>query len=226
MAGAVGLVGSPLGNLFLTKPSPELAKSVAEQSSGYNHSHKGASIGAPPHKVPQDSEFWFVDHSRFKIGKGKKTYEKAKTAVSNWEHFQLGWSEVPNNPDIKVGNKLSVVAQSLFVWTVNPLEVAYVSEGNADLTVDEKTKGDATPKKATKGKRFCFGSTTLNSHMLSGEERFCVDYSPDDDSVWYDIYTFSRPANLLAWASLPVARYYQGKFVKESAAALKKAIAE
>lgn len=34
------------------------------------------------------------------------------------------------------------------------------------------------------GLRYDFGQTTLEGHSLAGEERFSVQWSDDDDSVW------------------------------------------
>jgi hypothetical protein len=42
----------------------------------------------------------------------------------------------------------------------------------------------------------------------------------------YEVYTISRPATLLAFASYPLTRYYQRKFRKESAAAVRDAVAQ
>ncbi len=41
-----------------------------------------------------------------------------------------------------------------------------------------------------------------------------------DDSVWFDIFTFSRPGCLLAKLSYPVARAQQRAFAKQSMAAV------
>ena len=43
-------------------------------------------------------------------------------------------------------------------------------------------------------KRFGFAYGTLREHAESGEERFTVEWSRDDDRVWYDILAFFAPA--------------------------------
>jgi uncharacterized protein (UPF0548 family) len=53
----------------------------------------------------------------------------------------------------------------------------------------------------------------------AGEERFAVEWRRDD-SVWFDIFTFSRPGCLLAKLSYPVARAQQRAFAKQSMAAV------
>lgn len=58
----------------------------------------------------------------------------------------------------------------------------------------------------------------------AGEERFAVEWRRDDDSVWYDIFTFSRPGCLLARLSYPVARAQQRLFARQSLAAVAAAV--
>ena len=57
----------------------------------------------------------------------------------------------------------------------------------------------------------------------AGEERFAVELRRDG-SVWYDIYTFSRPGGLLARLCYPVARVQQRMFAKQSMAAVAAAV--
>ena len=45
-----------------------------------------------------------------------------------------------------------------------------------------------------------------------------------DGSVWYDIFTFSRPGCLLAQLCYPVARAQQRAFARESMAAVQAAV--
>ena len=57
----------------------------------------------------------------------------------------------------------------------------------------------------------------------AGEERFAVELR-HDGSVWYDIFTFSRPGCLLAQLCYPVARLQQRAFAKQSMAAVAAAV--
>lgn len=41
-----------------------------------------------------------------------------------------------------------------------------------------------------------------------------------DDSVWYEIYTLSRPATPLAALFRPLLRHYQARFAAQSMAAM------
>ena len=106
-----------------------------------------------------------------------------------------------------------------------------------------------TAARADCTKRFAFAHGTLLGHLLArctraassvrarsaahlvaappraqaGEERFAVELKRDG-SVWYDIFTFSRPGCLLAQLCYPVARAQQRAFARESMAAVTAAV--
>ena len=71
--------------------------------------------------------------------------------------------------------------------------------------------------------RFGFAYGTLPHHVEAGEERFLVGWDREDDTVWYDILAFSRPANLLVRLGNPVARRLQRRFARDSLQAMKRA---
>lgn len=56
--------------------------------------------------------------------------------------------------------------------------------------------------------------------MQAGEERFAVEWNEEDDTVWYDIYSFSKPAHFLSIAGFPVVRFQQQQFAKNSSKAM------
>ncbi|MEK6323521.1 MAG: DUF1990 family protein [Acidobacteriota bacterium] len=45
-----------------------------------------------------------------------------------------------------------------------------------------------------------------------------------DDSVWYDIYAYSRPNHLIAKLGYPVTRLLQKRFARESMDAMLRAV--
>ena len=71
-------------------------------------------------------------------------------------------------------------------------------------------------------KRFGFAYGTLPDHAERGEERFMIEWLADD-SVWYDIYAFSRPQKAIVKLGLPLARRLQKRFGGESLAVMKEA---
>ena len=72
----------------------------------------------------------------------------------------------------------------------------------------------------------CFGFAygSLPGHAASGEERFLIEWDPSDDSVWYDLSSFSRPNGWLARLGAPYLRRFQARFARESAEAMRRAV--
>ena len=66
--------------------------------------------------------------------------------------------------------------------------------------------------------------TTVQGHLLTGEERFRVIYDINNDNVMFDMYSFSKPSNVLGWIALPYVRYVQGTFFREQAGAMRRLI--
>eukprot|EP00897_Mesotaenium_endlicherianum_P009788 jgi/Mesen1/8838/ME000053S08244 len=75
-------------------------------------------------------------------------------------------------------------------------------------------RADSKAGQVASSYRFAHG--TLRGHMLAGEESFAVEWREEDDSVWYEIVSFSKPANFLSAATYPIARYLQKEFAKQS----------
>jgi uncharacterized protein (UPF0548 family) len=69
------------------------------------------------------------------------------------------------------------------------------------------------------------GYGTLDGHLMGGEERFRVLWRHQDDSVWYDVWSFSWPRRWIARGALPLIRRIQRRFAVDSPAAMKNAIA-
>lgn len=65
----------------------------------------------------------------------------------------------------------------------------------------------------------------LPDHVESGEERFTVEWTRDDDSVSYEIVAFSRPNHFLTRFAYPMTRRLQKRFARDSVAAMKLAVA-
>jgi len=63
---------------------------------------------------------------------------------------------------------------------VNPLRIEYVEE----------------QKKKNGGRSFCYGTTTLHGHILSGEERFKIDWDTSTNDVTF--VPFALPRNTCA----------------------------
>ncbi len=102
---------------------------------------------------------------------------------------------------------MAVLARSFGLWWLNACRIVAVFGG----------EGAAS--------RFGFAYGTLPDHVGTGEERFLVEWDRGNDSVWYDILAFSRPRQLLARLGYPVMRRKQRRFGRDSAAAMRRAVA-
>src|SRR5215510_925091 len=136
-----------------------------------------------------------VDHNRIQLGSGEATYRRAVEALKNWQQFDLGWvTIVPRGVAVEVDATVAVKARAFGTWSLNASRVVYV--------IDE-------------ARRFGFAYGTLPDHVERGEERFLIEWLPDN-SVWYDILAFSRPRHPLVRLSFPLARMLQRRFAQES----------
>ncbi|MFN6963733.1 MAG: DUF1990 family protein [Pyrinomonadaceae bacterium] len=149
-----------------------------------------------------------VDHNRTRLGCGCEVFERSRQAVKEWKMFDLGWVEVadPQTP-IEVGRNVAVLARLLGIYSLNLCRIVYV--------VDEQAGGV---------ERFGFAYGTLDEHAESGEERFTVEFHRDTGDVWYDLFAFSRPAHPLVRLGYPYARALQRSFVRDSLAAMRRAV--
>lgn len=152
-------------------------------------------VGATQTEAPPG---FTVDHNRIKLGDGKDTYQRAVNALRSWKHFELGWvTIVPRNTAVETGRTVAVQAKTFGFWSLSASRIVYV--------IDERESI----------KRFGFAYGTLPDHVECGEERFTIEWH-EDDSVWYDIYAFSRPQHPLVKLGLPIARGLQKRFARES----------
>ena len=149
------------------------------------------------------------------VGTGRAAYRKARTAVRSWAHADVGWVTT-NRPPLNPGAKLCIAARALgpwppaSPWMANPLRVAYV--------------GDERRRAPGEAQAFALAATTLGGHALAGEERFRVALR-DDGSVWYEVYSFARPATLASALTYPLVAALQRQFRRDSAAAVARAVA-
>ncbi|KAL7192887.1 hypothetical protein ACSBR2_024658 [Camellia fascicularis] len=197
--------------LCWTRPSPEEQKACIMKSGAFNYDskHRGASA-KPASSLQEDRELskngFLINHARILVGSGLETYEKGKTALQTWRHFGLDWSFVDPRTPIQSGVKFCVCVKEFFPWLMMPLQVVYVNENR-------------NTKKAVAS--FGFGSGTLQGHLLAGEERFSIELD-EDNRVWYEILSFSKPAHLLSLIGYPYVHLRQKYFAHKSTDAVKK----
>lgn len=188
---------------FLTKPSRERIQRFIDsrQKAPFNYAEVGQSLGPTPAGYADN-------HRRIKLGYGETTFNKAVEALRSWKMFDLSWTSVcwPDAP-IGVGTTVAVLARHFGFWSLHPARIVFLLDDN-----------DGRMRR----RGFAYG--TLEGHGEQGEETFIIEWLHADDSVWYDLRSFSRPGQLLTTLGNPVVRMLQRRFARESTQVMLKAI--
>jgi len=144
------------------------------------------------------------DCLRSRIGEGEAGFAAARRAFAEWAEFDLGWVRVMN-PEIPVavGQVVAVEVHAFGLWSLN---LSRILE-----TVDTAT-------------RFGFLYRTTLHHAEDGEERFLLEYDPENGGVWYHLEAVSRPRHALARFAYPLTRGYQHRFARDSHRRMKAAV--
>ncbi|MDB5033936.1 MAG: hypothetical protein JWQ98_1177 [Chlorobi bacterium] len=149
-------------------------------------------------------------HQRTRIGTGEEDFERGMRAIERWTMYSLGWGSVfPADAPIEPGETVGLVIRSWFLWSLNACRIIYV------MDVEDGPM-----------RRYGFGFGTTPEHAVIGEERFMVEWDRSDDSVWYDIFSFSRPGHPLTRIGYPLLRHMQKRFARDSAAAMIRAVSD
>lgn len=186
---------------FLSKPSRESIGTFisAQRDQPFSYAHVGASR-------ERARSTYTVDHDRVPLGHGGVVFAKAVKAVKQWKMFDMPWINLcwPDTP-IQAGATVAVLVSHFGFWSLNVCRVVYVIEEHGTC------------------ERYGFAYGTLRQHGEIGEERFTVEFQSKDQSVWYDIYAFSRPGPV-ARLGYPYARILQRRFARDSIGSMMKAI--
>ncbi len=179
--------------LFRKPPPASIQTFIASQ---HREAFSYPEVGATRHGVPAG---YTVDHNRVRLGAGEEVFESAVAAFRRWEMFRLGWVELcwPDAP-IETGTTVAILARHLGFWSLHAARIVYRVDEDGPV------------------RRYGFAYGTLTEHGERGEERFTVGWNRADDSVWYELYAFSRPRHWLAKLGYPVTRWYQKRFARDS----------
>jgi len=188
---------------FLTKPSRQRIQRLINfwRKASFNYVEVGQSLGPTP-------VGYAANHGRIMLGHGETAFNKAVEALRNWKMFDLGWVSVcwPDAP-IEVGTTVAVLARHFGFWSLHPARIVFL--------VDDDDG---------RARRSGFAYGTLQGHGEKGEETFIIEWHYNDDSVWYDLRSFSRAGQLLTTLGHPVARMLQKRFARESTQVMLKAV--
>jgi uncharacterized protein (UPF0548 family) len=186
----------------LRRPSPPSIRAFLDRQAGLplTYAAAGTTADEPP-------PGYRALRARARLGRGSPAFDAARAALRRWEQFPRGWVELcfPDVP-IEPGRVVAVLARGMGLWWLNACRIASV--------VDEEGPGGC----------FGFAYGTLPGHVASGEERFLVEWDPVDDSIWYDLSSFSRPRGWLARLGEGSLRRIQSRFARESVEAMRRAV--
>lgn len=144
-----------------------------------------------------------VDEQVVVIGHGDADFQRARTALLTWKHFDLGWVEAfPDRLRIEAGTNVAVLIRHLGFWSLNGARVL-----------------DCADRADSQSVAFTYG--TLTNHAESGEELFEVWLDPQSGHVIYKIRAVSWAQSPLAWIGQPIVRLLQAKFRKDSATVMR-----
>lgn len=186
--------------MFLrSRPTQDTIEGFLEVSQGLPFSYQLGVLDRP-------SDDFTIDEAVGILGRGAETFERAKVALANWRHFDLGWVELfPPDAPIVANTVVVVLIRHLRLWSLNGCRLL-------------KTTGDRDG-----GTKFGFAYGTLTNHAEMGEELFEVEMNPQTGDVTYRIRAASKPRAFLARVGYPVTRSLQARFRRDSIAAMQRA---
>lgn len=173
-----------------------------------------------------------LDHNRTRLGDGEDDFAAARRAIDRWVMFPRGWTRIvgfgapdpeTGAPPVREGTVVAMVARALGVRWRSACRVVYVldgTEGAARTGTGVSAEAGSAPVR-----RYGFAYGTLPGHVEYGEERFTVELHAGG-AVWYDLLAFSRPRYWPARLAYPIARRLQRRFVRDSLAGMRRAVAE
>jgi uncharacterized protein (UPF0548 family) len=188
---------------FLTKPSNARIRRLIDswRTAPFNYAEVGQSFGPTP-------AGYTANHGRVGLGYGEAIFNKAVEALRSWKMFDLGWVSLCwPDAEIEVGTTVAALARHFGFWSLHPARIVFL--------VDDD---DARMR------RIGFAYGTLRGHGEQGEETFVIERLHADDSVWYDLRSFSRPGHPLTALGYPIARMLQKRFARESTRLMLKAV--
>lgn len=189
---------------FLRRPSDETIRRLLEERGSLAFSYP--EVGATRHhRAPAD---YPLNYHHDPIGRGEADFRCAVDAVRRWAMYETSWTKLcwPDRP-LEPGVVVGVLVRHFGFWSLNPCRIVYVLDED-----DGKVQ------------RFGFAFGTLPGHAEQGEERFTVEWRRDDDTVWFEIYTFARGHHPLVRLTPSLLRAVQHRFGREAVGAMRRAV--
>jgi len=186
----------------LLRPTPrEVGSRLASLDAPLSYPEWGATANAS--LLEELATAYAVDRYEFAIGSGREAFERARSALLAWRHFEIPWLELHGaETSPRPGQRVATLTRVAGFWFLNPCRVVYVEGESASSS------------------ELAFAYGTVEGHVASGEERFSVRLDPATGQVKYEVRAFSRAAILLTTLARPWVRRVQRRFVTSSAGAL------
>jgi uncharacterized protein (UPF0548 family) len=189
--------------IFLHRPSDDTLRGLLDRQSllPFSYPEIGATRQTAPPGYP-------LNHHRDPIGRGESDFRRAVAAIRRWAMYDMPWTTLcwPERR-IEPGVVVGVLVWIFGLWWLNPCRIVHV----LDETDERRT-------------RFGFAFGTLPGHAEAGEERFTVEWRHDDDTVWFEIYTFARARHLFPRMTPRLLHGVQFRFGREAVAAMRRAV--
>jgi uncharacterized protein (UPF0548 family) len=184
--------------IHLTKPNEAFLRDFLASQENLPLTYPAEWMGttdSPKMPMEEEARGYDHDHNRVCLGKGKETFQNACRAMRAWRTFPAPWTDVyPENAPLVSGQIVVVLFHLFGLWWHSSARIVY--------TINEP-------------RRFGFAYGTLPGHIERGEERFLIEWRTDD-TVWYDLRSFSKPRLWIAQLGYPLVRMLQKRFVRDS----------
>ena len=164
-----------------------------------SYDHRGG-VEKPP------ATGFIIDSHQVRLGTGEACFSAACRAIDAWVMFPHWAPVLPTPAPQTPGSVVAMTCRILGLWWVNPCRILRRHDSHDGV---ERTHG------------FTYG--TLPPHAECGEERFRVRMDANG-TVWYEIDAFSKPRHWMARLGFPLARWWQLRFVRDSKAAMQRAV--
>jgi uncharacterized protein (UPF0548 family) len=239
--------------MFWSRPEVGRIEEVLREEGQKDYTHQGyvrmtrgvltrAELEAALHSQGELGHVFDVDHLRVQLGQGQECFAKAKQAMQAWKMFDVpSWLEIcwPHSA-IREGEVLGTLILNMGFYSLTTCRIVYtIDEGSsghnslstgippsdaAMQSVVHDDQGGGSFKDVWGVERFGFAYGTLPCHLVAGEERFVVEWDKTDDTVWYEVLSFSKPQHWMTKLGYPIARWYQEQYHRETAQAMLTAI--
>ena len=214
--------------------------------SPFNHPFVGYTVednvnGDINRPKPAPSSSYRTNYLSVNIGEGQERYKRASNILKSFSMIKMmGWTEIhcmksslpvtaniideprgtvssATSFNLNEGQPLCTLAKCFgFIWVLNPCRIV---KSSFDVSKPPIQRTDKDSADSITMNQIAF--STVNGHLLAGEERFRVIHNKDTNQVVFDMYSFSKPANVLGLIALPYVRHVQKSFFKDQASCMK-----